>query len=268
MTFHSEKTRAMKQRSILFLLILFFVNSLSAIPDKPYPPRLVNDLASVFTQSEVSQIEYMLQQFSLSTKTQIVVVTVNSLEGKDPNMFAFEIGEKWEVGDKEFDNGIVLLIKPKTLSSKGRTAIQVGYGLEPVIPDAIAKRIVENEMIPSFKREDFFEGTNRALDVLMKLSLKEFTAQEYKRKTSKEERTSSIIGLLVMIFIFMSIFGRTSRIGRSSMGRSNLSLWLLLSMLGSGRSHSGSFGDFSSGSGGFGGFGGGSFGGGGASGSW
>ena len=156
---------------------------------------------------------------------------------------------------------------------RGQVFIAPGYGLEGIIPDAIAKRIVDNEVLPNFKAGNYYKGIDDAVTVLMKLSLQEFTASEYEQQTSGEGSPLGIIvPLIVFLIIFGNIFGRASRMRRSSLGRS-IPFWILLSMLGSGSRRGGGFGNFSSGSGsfgggGFGGFGGGSFGGGGAGGSW
>lgn len=257
------------------LAILFSVQLFAEVPKRPVPPKLVNDFAGEYTQQERNALENKLIDFANATTTQIVLVTVKSLDGEAPWMYAQQIGEEWGVGQKGSDNGIVILIKPKTPTSKGEAFIATGYGLEAVIPDATAKLIVNNEMIPHFKRNDMYGGVVAALDVLTKLSLQEYSASDYKKKARREERIGGSISTIVFILIFViSIFGNARRRGRSSIGRSSLPAWLLLSMLGSGGRHSGSFGNFSSGGGsfggggGFGGFGGGSFGGGGAGGSW
>ncbi len=192
-------------------------------------------------------------------------------------MLAYEIGEKWKVGQKGFDNGIVLLVKPKlSASDRGKAYIAVGYGLEPVIPDAIAKRIVDNEMIPYFKQNDYYGGINQATNVLMKFAAGEISKDGY----GKKHETPAVFSLLPFIIIFIIIImirrsGGSQNIGGRS---SNNSLWtaLLIGSMMNNSSHSGSWGGFSGGSGGFGGgggggfggFGGGSFGGGGAGGSW
>ena len=154
---HSEKIKKMKKFNIILVTAILLSTNLFAIriPEKPYPPRLVNDLAGMFNQADINALERQLEDFSNRTSTQIVLVTVESLYGEDKAMVATEIGQKWGVGSANFDNGIVLLIKPKTPNSKGEVFIAVGYGLEGVIPDAIAKRIVENEIIPSFKQNDY-----------------------------------------------------------------------------------------------------------------
>lgn len=214
------------------ILIFFSLFSIYAVwfPEKPSPPRLVNDLAGMFTSEEVYSLENKLVDFSNRTSTQMVVVTVDDLHGEDKSMVATEIGQKWGVGSADFDNGIVLLIKPKTPSSKGEVFIATGYGLEGVIPDAIAKRIVEHEIIPSFKAGNYYEGVNKALNTMMQLSLGEYSAKEYEEKTAEEVPPGAIFGMIVLFFFFFSLIGRASRLGRRSMGR-NLPFWILMSML-------------------------------------
>jgi len=278
--FRSEKNKKMKKLFCTISFILFALiatNLQSAIPDKPFPPRLVNDYATVFTRQQIIDLETKLIELSNSTKTQITIVTVNTLDGETPATYAFQVGEKWGVGDAKFDNGIVILYKPKMPDSKGEVFIATGYGLEGVVPDAIAKRIVEVEMIPEFKKGNYYGGIDAAVNTLISLSKKEFTAKDYEKKHGKK---SSLITMLVLLFIgfifIISSFQGTRKINKSAIGRSNLPFWVLLGMLGSSNRSSGSFGNFSSGggsfggggSGGFGGFGGGSFGGGGAGGSW
>jgi len=113
--------KKLKISSILFLVLLLFSVQVTAsdIPPKPNPPRLVNDFAGILTQSEVKSLEYDLRYFNDTTSNQIVVVTVKSLNGLPPYAFATQLGEKWQVGQKKFDNGVVILIKPKYGNSRG-----------------------------------------------------------------------------------------------------------------------------------------------------
>ena len=265
--------------SVLF--VLMFTNVFGqSVPERPSPPRLVNDFANILSPKQIRALETKLIHFNDTTSNQITVVIVKSLGDYTPSMFAYEIGEKWKVGQKGFDNGIVLLVKPKlTSSDRGRSYIAVGYGLEPAIPDAIAKRIVDNEMIPYFKQNDYYGGINQATDVLMKFAAGEISADGYGKKTETPAVFSLLPFIIILIIIIMirKSGGKSHGIGGRS---SNNSLWTALmigSMMNSG-SHSGSWGSFSGGGsgsgfgggggGGFGGFGGGSFGGGGAGGSW
>ena len=257
-------------KSIILFFSLIFLNicvTSQDIPEPPEPPRLVNDYANFLKPEEILRLENKLVTFNNATSTQIVIVAVKSLSGYDKADFAFRLGEKWGVGQKGSDNAIVILIKPKTKREKGEVFIAAGYGLESVVPDAIAKRIVENEIIPYFKQGNFYQGLDAATNTLISLTKGEFTAKQYAKSTKSSAKNYSYFGFLLIIII-IGIIGRFRRARQYSIGH-NLPFWVAMSMLGSSMgSRSGSFGNFSSGAGSFGGFGGGSFGGGGAGGSW
>ncbi len=254
--------------SAILLFIILKPNLFSNdIPDRPTPPRLVNDFANILSNDNARDLENKLVAFGKQTSTQIAIVIVRDLSGYDKADYTVRLADKWGVGQKGKDNGIVIMVKPKTPASNGQAFIAIGYGLEGAIPDAIAKRIFENEMIPEFKENNYYAGLNNAANILMSLTKGEFSADEYYRKTRKIN-VKSPIPFIFLIILFFSMFGRTRRRRQHSIGRS-IPFWIALSMLGSSRgSHGGSFGNFTSGGGSFGGFGGGGFGGGGAGGSW
>ncbi|MBT3383537.1 MAG: TPM domain-containing protein [Prolixibacteraceae bacterium] len=257
----------MKKLIIILVAVFSFTIIVQAeIPERPNPPKLVNDFAGVLNSNENSQLESALVQFARESSTQIVVVTVADLEGNDPGEYAFQLGEKWGVGQKGKDNGIVVLLKPKTGNSNGQVFIATGYGLEGVLPDAVVNgTIIDNEMIPYFKQNDYFSGLASGIKVIMEISREEYTAEQYQQNVGGG---GSVIPFFVIMFVLIfSVFGRGRKRRFYSPGRS-LPFWLAMGMMSGGRSSGGSFGNFSSGSGGFGGFGGGGFGGGGAGGSW
>ncbi len=236
--------------------------------DNCYPKKpqgLVADQAGLLTDREEALLNQKLVQFNQKTSNQILIVTILELCEGDAAMTAYAIGEKWGVGQGKLDNGIVVLVKPKTSDSRGQAFIATGYGLEGAIPDATAKVIVENEMIPRFRGENFYAGLDQATTVLMELAAGEYSHKDYQKKDGKGGFLS-LLPILFFIFIwFMIRYSRTRSYARNN----HLGFWAAWALLNSAsRSHRGSFGNFSSGSGGFGGFGGGSFGGGGAGGSW
>lgn len=268
---------------LLFVIILFvpvFTFANGGIPPRPTPPRLVNDFANVLTPAERNNLEYKLRYFNDTTSNQIVVVTVKSLEGMQPYLFATELGRKWKVGQKKFDNGVVILIKPKYGRNRGQAFIATGYGLESAIPDAVAKRIVENEMIPYFKKGNYYAGINKAVNVVMALASGEISAKGYNKINKKGNWLTDLLPIFIFLIIFILIkISSSNSYTVNGRGGSN-SIWTALflgSFLG-GSNHNGHWNNFhnsgggsSGGSGfggGFGGFGGGSFGGGGAGGSW
>ena len=248
-----------------------------AIPDKPYPARLVNDFAGILNISERLSLEQRLTAFDDSTSNQITVVTVNDLEGYSPAEYGTEIGMRWKVGSDRHDNGIVVLVKPKTAESSGEVNISVGYGLEGAIPDSYAKRIIENEMIPAFRQGNYYLGINDACTVLMKLASGEIS--DPSEDGSSSDGLAALFAFIVFIIIMSMAFGGRHRRGggggNSGRGDSDsrskdIMKGIIIGSLLSGN-HSGGNSDSDRGGfggGGFGGFGGGDFGGGGASGKW
>lgn len=251
----------------LLTILLLYPAISQDIPERPVPPRLVNDVAGFFSPENAAKLEKKLVNFARETSTQIAVVTVKDLKGYDISDYAFRLGEKWGVGQKGFNNGIVILIKPKTGNKKGRIFIATGYGLEAVVPDAIAKRIVEVEILPEFRKNNYYKGIDNAVNTLFSLTKGEFSPKEYEQKTSQNKAPAFGFGGFFLLMILISIIGRLRRARHYSVGH-GLPLWTALFLAGSARSHGGGFSNFSSGSGSFGGFGGGGFGGGGAGGSW
>jgi uncharacterized protein len=255
---------------IVSLLSLFSFSSFAQdtdIPERPSPPRLVNDFAGFLNQDQSMQLEQKLVAYDDSTSVQIAIVVVKSLNGYEVNDMATRIGNKWGIGQKDKNNGILILVQPKTQEERGQVAIITGYGSESTVPDIICKRIIDNEIIPSFKNGQFYEGLDKATATIYSLLRGEFTPKQYldKKKGKKSGFPVAIIIIIIIVIIASLKKGSSNNQHMSSGG--NLPFWMLLGMMGSGN-HRGSFGDFNSGGGGFGGFGGGSFGGGGASGSW
>ena len=246
------------------------------VPARPVPPRLVNDQAGVFTVTQRQTMEWELVAFNDSTSNQIAVVTLPSLNGYAAADMAYEIGKQWGVGQAEFDNGIVVLIKPKRADEGGEVFVATGYGLEGAIPDAVCKRIIEDEMIPHFRENDYYGGTQAALKVLKALASGEIKADRY---LGGDEMVAIVVAVCMILFAFLLFIVALVRAykhnkdgfngggdGDGGLGAAMGLLWLL-SHSGNNSSHGGSWGGFSGG-GGFGGFGGGSFGGGGAGGRW
>ena len=256
----------MKRYILAFAASILCCIAASAIPSRPNPARLVNDLADLFTDVQERELEKVLVAFDDSTSNQIAVVTVNDLEGYDASEYATRIGLDWGVGSEKFDNGIVILVKPKT-STSGQVFIAVGYGLEGAVPDAYAKRIINNEMIPRFMENDYYGGVQDACEVLMKLASGEISQL---REYEDDDDIYAIIALLLIFSLIVFLVAVANKNGGSgssggSRGRTIYTGPIITTgndFGGWGRSSGGGFG------GGFGGFGGGSFGGGGAGGSW
>lgn len=256
--------------SLQLLLSVFLLQSAGAqnIPSPMSPPRLVNDFANVFSDAEKQTLESKLRAYNDTTSTQIYVITVTDLDGYAVSDYSFRLGEKWKIGQKQKDNGAVILIKPKIGNSRGEAFIAVGYGLEGSINDAYAGRIVRDRMIPYFKENDYFSGVNAAIDTMIKRLAGEFDP-EMERSEDGFPITAIVVFLILFIFLIITISkrgGGDQNIGSDGSSRGRRGPIFFPPIIGGGRS--GGFGGGGFGGGGFGGGGGGRFGGGGAGGSW
>jgi uncharacterized protein len=281
------KNRINLQKSVFAtffaLAVLLLSSSLQAqIPDRPNPPRLVNDLVGMLAPAEIQALEQKLVKLDKETGNQLAIVIVPTLGGMDRSEFAFELGQKWGVGQKGKDNGIVMLIKPKmSEQDRGQVFIATGYGLEGILPDAIVNReLIDGILLPYFREGLMFEGINQACDIIIALASKEFTAEEYLQKRAAENKAAAVKALLIFFFVALIFFFLlVVKVRNYARYNNNLGFWTaFLLLMQSQNNHSGHYRRFSSGGGafgggsgfggGFGGFGGGSFGGGGAGGSW
>ena len=237
----------------------------SVIPARPNPPHLVNDFVGILNQSERDQLERKLTAYNDSTSTQITLVIVRTTEPYPIGDFAFRVGRKWGVGQQGKNNGLVLAWATETR----KVYIATGYGLEGAIPDAIAKRIINNVIVPNFKAARYYQGLDEATTEIIQRAQGEYQAEP---ESGDGGGGSSIFVWIFIVFIIIFFISRRGGGGgRSNRNRgggffppvffptSTYSGW-------GGSSGGGGFGG--GGGGGFGGFGGGSFGGGGAGGSY
>ncbi len=267
------------QLAVLALFLFLGAFAQQEFPERPEPAQLVNDLAGILSAEQRNHLENKLDKFARETSTQIAIVTVNDLYGYDKADYTFRLAEKWGIGQKGKNNGILVLVKPKTGRESGKVFVAVGYGLEGVVPDAIARQtIISAEFLPAFKVDDYFTGLERGTNVLMSLTAGEFTADQYQQQAEGKKGGFAGLGIIIFLFIIFVIFSKGSRRFHAVGARPGLLEALLLMNMMGGR-HNGSWSDFSGGKGGFGGFGGdsgggfggfggGSFGGGGAGGEW
>jgi uncharacterized protein len=269
MRFHLGKSPIL----FFFLVFLFQWGLAQDFPPVPNPPKLVNDFTGTLNSQEISQLEQKLVAYNDSTSTQIAIVMIRSVGQYDISDYAFQLGEKWGIGGEKNNNGILIL----AAMNDRKVFIATGYGMEGAVPDALAKRIVSNLIIPSFKMEAYYQGLDQATDMIIKLASGEYQADEV---TSDGDHGGAalLIFLFILFFIIIPLIKNRKDNDNHMGGKGGgIDLWttiMLANMLkGSGQ---GKWGDFSGGKGsfgggfggGFGGFGGGSFGGGGAGGSW
>ena len=255
---------------LLLMLLLPLSGFAQEFPEKPVPPRLVNDFTKTLSSQELDALETKLVAYNDSTSTQIAIVMISSLGGYPVDDYSFQLAEKWGIGQKGKNNGVLVFVA----KDDRKIFIATGYGMEGVMPDGLVKRIVESDIKPYFKNGDYYGGLDNGTNSMFRLA-----AGEYKAEPRSSKAKSQIPFLVIFLFIVIIIMSFKVRKVQKYAIVNNitfLAAWMLLNQ--AQRTHHGTWGGFSggggsswgggSGGGGFGGFGGGSFGGGGAGGSW
>ncbi len=255
----------------LLLANVSFAQSDNDFPKPMNPPRQVNDFAGVLSESDKQDLERKLQAYADSTSSEIAIVTLKSTGVYDIADYSFKLGERWGIGKKGKNNGVLIL----AAINDRKIWIATGYGLEGALPDGLVGRIIRNEITPFFKSGNYYQGFLEGVEAIVKAA-----SGEYKADPSEHQEEGFPIGAAVLILIIMVVIivfatrgggGGNGRGGRyiSRRGTDIFTGGMIGGMFGGGGfggSSGGSGGGF--GGGGFGGFGGGSFGGGGAGGSW
>jgi len=253
----------------LVIALLVTVNCFSQveIPPKPKLQTSVYDDAKILSGFERNSLEQKLINYADSTSTQIVVATVKTIHGENIAFYATKWAHEWGIGQKDEDNGILVLVA----KDDRKLTIQTGYGVEHLLTDALSKRIIENIITPEFKQGNFYGGLDRGTSAIMQIMSGEYEGTPQRNI----DGTGIPIGFIILFFIILMIIlsnrnkGRGGRGGRRRSVAGSILEAIILSNAGRGGFGGGGFGGSSSGGGGFGGgFGGGGFGGGGASGGW
>lgn len=245
----------MKKIIFFFLPILF----LKAQIEFPILKNYATDLTNTLSSSELYTLNSTLKSFDDSTSNQIVFLMISNLNGYPLESYTYETAAKNQIGSKKNNNGVLFFVS----KDERKMRIEVGYGLEGVLPDALTSSIQRNEVRPYFKQGDYYSGITAGINAIMAATRGEYKG-DVKDKGSKGRGFPFIF--IIMLIIFIASFFK-----KGGKGGGGLLPWIILGSMGGGGSRGGwSGGGGFGGSGGFGGFsgGGGSFGGGGSSGSW
>ncbi len=180
-----------------FTSILFFTQAVFAQKEIPELwNQRVHDEAKVLSQQTIDNLEHTLKVFEDSTSNQMAILIVPSLDGEIIEQYAIRVAEKWKLGTKDKDNGIVMLIA----INDRKMRIEVGQGLEGVITDALSNRIIRNEMAPNFRRGDYDAGVLAATNAIMLASKGEYKADPIAR--NKSGRGSGVLfGLVILVVL-------------------------------------------------------------------
>jgi len=266
------KKRIAKYTFLLYLtlgvLLPQFSFSQFEIPKVPSKQTALYDYANVLSSSEKEQLESKLVRYSDSTSTQIVVITIPDLKGEDIAVLATNWGQTWKIGQKNEDNGIVILV---AVNDK-KISIRPGYGLEDRLIAGTVGEIIRNIITPEFKAGSYYNGLDKGTDAIVQVLKGKY------KSSRKGNDNAGLFPILLFVIVFILVLYFASKNNKNGGGNSGngfrgpsmLDVIILSSL---GRGNGGGFGGSSGGgfggSGGFGGgFGGGGFSGGGASGSW
>jgi len=257
---------------IAAVAVVAFVCAVAAEPTFPTLTGRIVDQAGLLDAAARSRIEEKLKELETKTTTQLVVVTLPSLGGYDIADYGYQLGRHWGIGQKGTNNGALLIVAP----NERRVRIEVGYGLEGTLTDAVSRLIVDHAILPRFRTKDFAGGIERGVDDIVQVLSGD--ADDFKRRAAERDsrpRGGEGISLftIVLIILVIWLFSYLQRAQQQQMSGRRRSRWgpvvgggLPGGWSGGGWSGGSGGGDYSGG-GGFSG-GGGSFGGGGSSGSW
>ncbi len=231
---------------LLVLLILPFVCSLTATQE-----FYVNDNAGVLAETQEKRILTSAVELANQTKAQVVVLTVTSLEGKSAEEYALEIARDWGIGDKEKDNGVLILLS----TGDREIRVEVGQGLEGCLPDGKTGRLIDEYAIPYYSENDFANGTEQLFYAVLNVVRSEYgleavtapdPAAEYADAQEWEEEAPSPWSMLIVLIILVLVF--VSRIALAKRG-----IFIFGGFGGFGGGHGGGGGSYRGGGGGFGG---------------
>lgn len=268
-------------RALGIFLLLLALNAMAQV-EVPELSRRVTDLTATLTPAQVAALESQLQAFEAERGSQIAVLIVPTTQPEDIAQFGIRVAERWKIGRAKIDDGVILLIA----KDDRKLRLEVGYGLEGAIPDAIAKRVIAETITPHFKAGDLYGGVVAGVEQIMRLI--EGEALSPPARAAEPEGEASFVllvvggmvaGWLLSLLMSRAAAGGVAALGSGAVGAMLLGLTPMLLLIAlfvfagvaTGFWHGGGWstrgGGFGGRGGGFGG-GGGGFGGGGASGSW
>ncbi|ERP85420.1 methanol dehydrogenase [Alcanivorax sp. P2S70] len=237
---------------VFLLLSLLLASPLWAAPTFPELSGRVVDEAGLLTPAQTQSLTQALAGAEQNTSNQVVVVTLSDLQGYDIADYGYQLGRHWGIGSKDNDNGVLLIVAP----NDRKVRIEVGYGLEGSLTDALASVIIQQEILPAFRQGQFYGGIQAGVTAILAAIKGEYAGTRQPRQKVSGLKALGILAVMIVLTFLLSFGG-----GGGRGGRRGGFMFLPMPMGGGG------FGGGGFGGGGFGG-GGGGFGGGGASGGW
>ena len=188
-----------------FSVLLISAYFLSALEVPPLRGR-VNDLAGILHEDQLHKLENKLAQFERDTSHQVAVLTISSLQGESIEDFSIRVAESWRLGQKGIDNGVILIIAP----NDRKLRIEVGYGLEGVLPDVIANQIIREVIVPHFRNADFAAGIDGGINAILQTISGE-PLRSAKSKAHRHSLFTTLLGTVFMASLLALAFGLTQQ---------------------------------------------------------
>ena len=191
----------MKKFFLIFILLTSQQLFAQKLFDKPNPPQAVNDFGNFLEPFQKEALEKKVRDYNDSTSSAIVVITVPDLQGYDIAELSLKYLRELGIGTKEKNNGVLILVS----KAERKARIETGLGMEGVLPDILAKQIIDDRMVPYFKENDYYRGFDNAIDAIIAAAAGEYKADPKARGNGKSGFPTIII-LAVLFFIIMSFF--------------------------------------------------------------
>src|SRR5262249_43035871 len=193
---------------LLFFLLLS-INSFYPALDVPPLRACVNDLAKILTAEKTQQLEERLRQFERETSHQIAVLTIPSLEGEPIENFGIRVAEEWQIGQKGAANGVILIVAQK----ERKIRIEVGRGLEGILPDVIASQIIREVIAPRYREGDYSGGIEAGIDSILKVTRGEVISKPSQTRARRNTPVAgmNVVGMLIKAALFAGLVGISQR---------------------------------------------------------
>src|SRR5580692_4712943 len=170
----------------------------------------VVDNANILSGATKSDLDSKLAALEAKTSRQLVVVTIPSLQGYEISDYGYQLGRAWGIGQAKLNNGVLLIVAP----TEHKVRIEVGYGLEPILTDALSEVIIQNTMLPNFRKGDYNTGVEQGMDALIQQLSLDTSAAEAKAAAAEQQaqqgdgsgQSGSVSGLLIFLFIAFALF--------------------------------------------------------------
>ncbi len=179
----------------MFVLPVFAIS----IPEKP--TGHVNDYANILDSATKANLETILLRFEEETSNQLVIATFNSLEGQTLEDFSIKLAQKWKIGTKKNDNGVILLV----FKNDRQVRIEVGYGLEGALPDITCSQIIRYEIVPAFKEGNYNQGIINGITAIINATKGEYKSSKVQNQDGELEANKLVLSLALMFYLIFPL---------------------------------------------------------------